>query len=483
MSVLVTYETFINEYVESVKSTIYSDEFLNVLNSIWEIIGRENNIPAIMMENNYTNTNIGFIDVDDDENDMVTISDISMDGSKPTESNSKMRIGRLVRRILSNTSNDQQVEDSKIEEFVNAFKAIRNMSNFEIVSGEDLRFWYNGENYESISGTLGSSCMRYESTQGLLDFYVENPSKVSLLILHSRKDKRKIIGRALLWKLSKPSKNKTFMDRVYTISDFDVFSFILYARKNKYMYKSVQNRDSNTRIVRASSGRWIAKTVTLMVDGMKPPSSGLYPYLDTLKFYDKKGRKLSNRDAELGVYSKIFKLEGVNGDDYVSYSRSNIDELRSRYEKYILKHIATEVGEHPVSDFWKYVDDDRFMEDYKKALTQELLSDRRKLLDYPGIVKGFAERANIPVANKNTEDIIRDIVNKKKIHSLANEIAEQYDGMVPEDIAEKEIGSRIDKITKELYSRMRKYFDDVAYARDIASNTSNAAIRNFFRNR
>ena len=72
------------------------------------------------------------------------------------------------------------------------------------------------------------------------DIYSEN-SKVCNLLIYFNENK-KLLGRALIWKLKKsPCDAKYFMDRIYSSSDSDVLKFKQYADEQGWMYKYKQN--------------------------------------------------------------------------------------------------------------------------------------------------------------------------------------------------------------------------------------------------
>ena len=77
---------------------------------------------------------------------------------------------------------------------------------------------------------------------GLFKIYTENPDVCKMLILI---EDDKLIGRALVWKLSSikiygkdPVQDSWFMDRQYTIKDSDVEKFRNYAKEKGWIYKS-----------------------------------------------------------------------------------------------------------------------------------------------------------------------------------------------------------------------------------------------------
>ena len=192
-------------------------------------------------------------------------------------------IGRWVRHVF-NDVRKTPIRDKDLEEFVNDYKStydkMLNVSKtFEIVKGEDIRYWYLVDNYDEIRGQLGSSCMRYEKCQPYFDIYVQNPDVCSLLIL---KNGDKLIGRALLWVLTD---GKKFMDRIYTIDDSDKKLFESYGDENGFL------RDGRHE-VKVKEGRY-----------------DYYPYMDNFTNYDyEKGILSTNMDGY-----KILILQNTDG--------------------------------------------------------------------------------------------------------------------------------------------------------------------------
>jgi hypothetical protein len=233
-------------------------------------------------------------------------------------------IGRWVRRVIFDL-HKSSISDSEIEKFVNQYKSIFDGadSSLELVSGEDIRKYYLQSNYESIRGQLGNSCMRYPNCQPYLDIYVKNPDVCQLLILRSEEDPEKIKGRALLWKIKIPENYKNgyqtyndeyYLDRVYTINDSDRELFQDWAEE-----KNIQHFNSslgyNWRIF-IQLGDYDYKH---------------YPYMDTLKVYNRTSKVLSN-DEDLWPGHGFIRIEetggGYTSDDVVWSNYS--DEYISR---------------------------------------------------------------------------------------------------------------------------------------------------------
>lgn len=224
-----------------------------------------------------------------------------------TKSRNDVKLGRLVNALLPGkyTSKD-------IEEFTNKFKAT--LSNqgerFEEVSDEDIENWYSAGNYKEMSGTLGNSCMAQKT--GLFKIYTENPDVCKMLILL---EDDKLIGRALVWKLSsikiygkEPAQDSWFMDRQYTIKDSDVEKFRNYAKEKGWIYKSSNNHHSFSNVTIEGEEKNAALEVQV-----KATNYGRYPYMDTFRRYDPNEGILYNDDDEDESYEGQYILNDTGG--------------------------------------------------------------------------------------------------------------------------------------------------------------------------
>ena len=212
-------------------------------------------------------------------------------------------IGRLVNKLFPD-----KFKSDDVQSFVLKFKSSRDSKDFELVDGDDIIKYYNENSYEEDSGTLGNSCMRYDECESYIEFYAENSNVVDLLILKSEKDEEKIKGRALVWKLSRPS-GRTFMDRIYTIDDYDEELFKTYAKENGWLYKKRQDSSDSTIIVDTLNDT--EDYMKLVVDGVSDSPSDQYPYMDTLKYYSSDEGTLTNdNDYFSGEYYELESTEG-----------------------------------------------------------------------------------------------------------------------------------------------------------------------------
>lgn len=213
-------------------------------------------------------------------------------------SRNPFKVGRFARSVLNSAG--VKFTDREIEEFTNAFKSGFDIMNdafakFELVSGEDIAYWYKYENYESQSSTLGNSCMKGKDSD-YFEIYSTNPDVCSLLILYSdgggivdgRYKSKTIKGRALVWKLDD---GKTFMDRIYYISDSLVGIFKDYAEKQGWFYKTYQNSDTDDCTI--SDGKSTIESPNMVVT-LENIEFDYYPYVDTLCYVNLDYKKISN---------------------------------------------------------------------------------------------------------------------------------------------------------------------------------------------
>jgi hypothetical protein len=192
--------------------------------------------------------------------------------------------GRVIIKILNLV--EQNFTPQDIENFSNEYKSKTTNQSFELVSGDDIKYWYLGERYVTSEGTLGNSCMRYPRCQSYFGIYVDNPEVCKLLILKSPDNQELIIGRALVWTLTD---GRIFMDRIYYTSDYIKDTFIGYAKKNGWLHKEEQNSSDSTNIIdtKIKAGHGEIYTDTLVVElKYNKDHYSKFPYMDTLKYWD-----------------------------------------------------------------------------------------------------------------------------------------------------------------------------------------------------
>jgi hypothetical protein len=228
-----------------------------------------------------------------------------------TKNRNNIKIGRLIKKLL--TIKGYNCTDKDIEAFVNMWKAqyeIYNdvFRNFDLVRGEDIRKWYYQDSYIERRGTLGNSCMQYDTCQDYFDCYCYN-SNVGMLIQRSDSDYDKISGRAIIWTLDD---GMVFMDRVYTVNDSDVELFKMYAKQKGWAYKYGQNSMESESIIYKDETIELPK-LSITLKG----SYNSYPYMDTMKWMNEGTHVMSNFRTS-GSKGPLNDTEG-NNDSECSY--------------------------------------------------------------------------------------------------------------------------------------------------------------------
>lgn len=252
-------------------------------------------------------------------------------------SRNSVKIGRLVNQIFPKKYNAKEVE-----EFVNKFKSVMNGTSvkLEIISGDDIEFWYNSENYVEIKGSLGGSCMA--NKKGIFDLYTKNEN-CQLLIL---KDGNKIKGRALVWKLKYlkidgvEHNDIYFLDRQYTNDDSDAYTFKEYAKDKGWVIKA-RNSHSNLESVVYKGVEYSYSEMCVEAPNIK---LNKFPYVDTFRLYNPDKYMLYNTDTEetgtedyVGCYNLDDTSGGyseINNDLYSSYYECTIDEESAVWSDY-----------------------------------------------------------------------------------------------------------------------------------------------------
>jgi hypothetical protein len=200
-----------------------------------------------------------------------------------------VKIGRFIRALSKELF--EPWSDKEIEEFVNLYKSThtKEKNKFKIVKGDEIKEWYDEDCYADSKGTLGGSCMR-DVPGKYFNLYAKNEKVCSLLIYID--ENKKLIGRALVWKLSEsPCDAKYFMDRIYCNNDSDVIKFKNYAEEKGWMRKHFMNSLILTNLLFSYQGKPVLGRIEVeLVEGVCKN----YPFVDTLCFIDSKSSKLSN---------------------------------------------------------------------------------------------------------------------------------------------------------------------------------------------
>ena len=214
-----------------------------------------------------------------------------------SKSRNPLAIGRFVNKLFPG-----KYSDKEREEFVNLFKSSLEQSGekFEVVEGDQIPFWYDYNNYKEVSGHLGNSCMK-EKPATVFEMYSKNPDLCKMVVLL---EDGKLIGRALIWKITKYKRNgremegpEWFMDRQYTIKESDVAKFRKYADDKGWGYKTNNNHHSFQGITWKGENLAVFMTIQLPKNGTTY-GYRRYPYMDTFRRFDIDNGTLHNDDEE-----------------------------------------------------------------------------------------------------------------------------------------------------------------------------------------
>jgi len=237
---------------------------------------------------------------------------INLAGLKKVEIDPKLqqsgKSGRIITKILGLVQ--QNFTTKEIEKFSNEYKSLTSQSDFELVNGDNIRYWYDGERYMP-GGTLGSSCMRYDKCQRYFGIYTQNPEVCQLLILKNTEDPEYIDGRALVWKLND---GRIFMDRVYGVSDHIMDMFINYAKGQGWLYKVEQSYSGYVDIIDSLDGSIYRDDLEVTLKYEKDHYSK-FPYMDTLKYWDSNNLYVICNDSSRYDYAMSDTDGGDGGCD------------------------------------------------------------------------------------------------------------------------------------------------------------------------
>jgi hypothetical protein len=291
----------------------------------------------------------------------------------------KAKPGSFISKIF------KDISGKEVEKFSNLYKShvSKPKFTFKVVSGESIRKYYHYSSHDSDRGSLGSSCMRYNSCQSYFNIYVDNKDIISMLVMLN--EDGGVMGRALLWNIN----SHKLMDRIYTISDEELsFYFKKWASKKGYLHKSDQNWFNTLFFEQVGKNKQELKVkLNLKNDYV------YYPYMDTFKFIDFEGglynyvpqdvdfRILcssdgSKRDSDYLRFDSIDKILRYKNDsvriDYLSIWTGKVNANWSDInDQYILK------------DDCKYDDelgDYIFIEEHENLNNVERIEERKKQL-------------------------------------------------------------------------------------------------------
>jgi len=203
--------------------------------------------------------------------------------------------------------------DAEYEVFNNLLRAcIENNHQFEIVSGDDIAYWYDEQHYKTLTGSLGDSCMKDVNPE-FFDIYSD---QAEMLIL---KDKDELIGRALVWTID----NLKYLDRIYVTKDYLVQKFIDYAIDNKWAF-----RQNNSVLSDGSEIEWYFPDDEYKTSRLGDLEIVLnryykyYPYMDSFRYLYKQRNSIST-SPDNGEYIELSFTSGELGESYVCRNCGN----------------------------------------------------------------------------------------------------------------------------------------------------------------
>lgn len=285
--------------------------------------------------------------------------------------------GKIIQKVIGTGV----FSNSDYEKFVYALKALWSYGGYEIklVKGEDIRYWYNSENYYAITNTLGNSCMSHEECSGYFDLYCTQPECQMLIALKENK----LAARALVWTIE----DKTFMDRVYYIEDFLYNIFVNYAKENKWYI-----RESNCLLSDGDDQRFLSPkdnytepvTEHFVLNLVKIYHE--WPYIDTFRYLD-----LDNE--VLTTYSRrdTYTCSSTDGtyqdsEDWGEYECTNCGCTYSDEDDMVFSEYYDEAGCPNCMEWSELVDDwvpDREIEYVITNSNYNQICGRRYLTNHP----------------------------------------------------------------------------------------------------
>jgi hypothetical protein len=207
----------------------------------------------------------------------------------------------------------KDISPKDVETFSNLYRSEAKKPKFEfrIFKGQDIRGNYHYSRHASDYGSLGVSCMRYDSCQKMFDVYVDNDDKISMIAMLN--EDGYIMGRALLWNFD----GNKIMDRIYTVNDEQLqFFFKKWATENGYWYKAQQNWYNSIQFERIGEGKKLFK-FDIKLDHS---DFRYYPYMDTFKFFNPDSGTFSNYRPEGRDHYTLCSSDGSKYDwNYLSY--------------------------------------------------------------------------------------------------------------------------------------------------------------------
>lgn len=221
--------------------------------------------------------------------------------------------GKIVQKVIG----EGVFKNADYEQFVYRLKALWSTGGYELklVKGEEIRHWYNFQNYLKRTNTLGHSCMSSPACSDFFDLYCEQPECQMLVALKDNK----LAARALVWTIN----DVTFMDRVYYCED-SLFNILTnYAKEHKWYIRDNNGllSDGDDQFFKGPEDNYQSDKKILFALKLKRFYEQ-FPYIDSFRYFDAD-------NLYLYTYS-------VQGDDIreCSFTDGRTDELDETSEDY-----------------------------------------------------------------------------------------------------------------------------------------------------
>jgi len=319
--------------------------------------------------------------------------------------------GAFITKLFKN------VTPKEVETFSTLYKNFANKKDFtfEILKGNDIATYYHQNSYDTNSGSLGASCMKYDKCQKFLNLYIDNQDLVSLLIMRSNNSKA-LIGRALIWNID----GQKVLDRIYTVQD-DKYAayFKKWAEENDCLYKTHQNW-SNT--LQFNSEKEKNKEYKFSIK-LQKFEYGYYPYLDTFKWFNVKSGHLFNFKDSKDCLVLSNANGGMEQNSYLEFDDINRDWSYSGSLVYLEDHkIMTRAENLNYSETLnKYIlkSESNFNEELKDYMYIDLSKGDSKLIE---------ERREF-ITKMNSKKKIRqwEATSGSSMHEIAGSFMDMYD--------------------------------------------------------
>lgn len=307
----------------------------------------------------------------------------------------------------------KDIPGKEVEKFSNLYRSHTNKVHFtfKVVDGFQIPQYYHINSYAAEKGTLGASCMKYDSCQDYLGIYTNNSDVVKMLVMLNTEGY--LLGRALLWN----SPEHKIMDRIYTISDEELlFHFKKWATDNGYLYKSEQNWYNTLNFENLST----PKSEIKIDINIKLSDFRRYPYVDTFKFLNKSDGLLTNYFQKGSSFKTLCSSEGstyssdhFRFDDIDRVLRHPADCVYIEYLNVTTHCNNTHYSEtndqyilHKDCFYDEEINDYLFKEEYKMFNKVERIETRKQYL------KTQREQSRPSLSNLHRNNWVQSLINR-----------------------------------------------------------------------